>query len=412
MGWTLDIISLIFLLFLSGFFSGSEVALISLTDIKVKHMLKKKRFGALFIKKLKDNPQRMLATILIGNNLVNILASAITTAFMLKLFQDYAIAIATGVTTLFILIFGEITPKSIAAKNNEVISQLTAIPVWYMSIVFTPILFVLDKSINKFMKITGIPSSEKSITEEEIITIIKDAERGGSIRKIEKNLINNVFEFDNTNVSKIITPLTDLIMVNSQSKVHDAIKLIQKKNYSRLPVYGNHKDNIIGIVYLKDMIKYIGSKNRNLKVSKIMKTPYFVPETKRISSLLRQFQKRKEQMAIVIDEHGSFTGIITLEDILEEIVGEIRDETEKHIPGIRKTKKNVWVVEGKTDIDEINEKLKMNIKGGHYDTISGFILHHTGKIPKQGEEIKYRKFRLRIEERKGHRISKIRIEKV
>ncbi|MAG08333.1 hypothetical protein CMO89_02580 [Candidatus Woesearchaeota archaeon] len=410
MGWTIDIIILVFLLFFSAFFSGSEVALISIPKQKVEYMLKKKMFGAEFIKKLKDNPQRMLATILIGNNLVNVAASAMTTAIIIGIFENYAVAIATGIMTFLILIFGEITPKSIAVRNSELISQISAAPIWSLSILFTPSLTLIDKFLNKFMKITGIPASEQVITEDEIKGIVKDAAKEGSIRKIEKNLINNVFEFDNTNANKILTPRADIAMISSQSPVQKAIKLSRTRNYSRIPIYEHHKDNIVGIVYIKDMIKYIG--NRSIKVSKIMKKPYFVPETKRISSLLRQFQKREEQMAVVIDEHGSFTGIVTLEDVLEEIVGEIKDETEKHVPNIRKIKKNAWIAEGRTDIAEVNKKLNLKIKSDHYSTLSGFILHRIGRIPKQGSEISYKKFRLRVEEREGHRISKVRVEKV
>ena len=398
------------LLVLSGFFSGAEVALLSLNKLKARQMFNQKRIGAVYIKKLKDEPQRMLSTILIGNNLVNVGASAIATSIAINMFQSFAIGIATGVMTLLILIFGEITPKSIAVGNNEIMSQVVAVPIWYLSIILNPVLNVLDKFLNKFINLMGIKSQEKTITEEEIMSMIKEAEEEGSIKEMEKKMINSIFEFDDISVSEIATPRADMVTIGLKSSINDTMNLILKKKHSRIPVHKKNKDHIVGIAYLKDLIMYAG-KNKNMSVTKVMKKPYFVPETKKISSLLKQFQKRNEHMAIVVDEHGLIIGLVTMEDVLEEIVGEIMDETDKVAPNIKKIGKNIWSVRGKTDIDEVNEKLKMEIKGDDYDTLSGFILHYTGKIPKGNEEITYNKFKLKIEEIEGHRISTVRVEK-
>ena len=406
-----EIIILIILLALSGFFSGSEVALISLTKLKARQMLDKKKFGAVFVKRLKDDPQRMLATILIGNNFVNVAASAIATSMMIRIFQSYAIGIATGVMTFLILIFGEITPKSIAAKNNQLISRIVAAPIWYLSIILAPLLNILDKFLNKFINLIGIKAQEKAITEEEIISMITVAEEEGSIKEIEKKMINRIFKFDDINASEIATPRRDMVIVDSKLRIKDAMKAFLKKNHTRMPVYEKNRDNIVGIVHVKDLIVHMEGKNKNNTVSKIMYKPYFVPEVKKISDLMKQFQKRKEHMAIVVDEHGSITGLVTMEDALEEIVGEIIDETDMIAPNIKKIDKNTWIVNGKTDIEEINEKLHMNLKGIGYDTLSGFILKRTGKIPKVEEEIVYNKFNLKIEEIEGHRISKVNVEK-
>ena len=411
MAYSVEIIILAILLVLSGFFSGSEVALVSLTKIKVERMFKEKRFGSAYVKKLKDNPQRMLATILIGNNLANVAASAMATSIMIRIFQNYAVAIATGIMTLLILIFGEITPKSIAAKNDELISQLVAAPIWYLSIILAPVLNILDTFLNKFIKLIGIKSKEKTITEEDNISMIKIAEEEGSIKKIEEKMIKSILEFDDISVAEISTPRRDMIMLDSKLKIKDAFKLFLKKSRTRMPVYEKHKDNIIGIAHIKDLMKNVTGKNKNISISKIMYKPYFVPEVKKISDLLRQFQKRKEHMAIVVDEHGSITGLVTLEDVLAEIVGEIMDETDIIAPNIEKIDKNIWIVNGKTDIDEVNDKLKMKLKGKGYDTLSGFILKYTGKIPKKGDETIYNKFKLKIEEINDNRISKVRVEK-
>ena len=406
-----EIVILVILLLLSGFFSGSEVALISLTKLKAQQMLDKKKFGAVFVKKLKDDQQRMLATILIGNNLVNVAASAIATSIMINIFESYAIAVATGIMTLLILVFGEITPKSIAAKNNELISQLVAAPIWYLSIILAPILNILDKFLNKFINLLGIRAQEKAITDEEIMGVIRAAEEEGSIKETEEKMISSILKFDDTSVSEISTPRRDMVMLESKIKIKDALKLVLKKNHTRIPVYEKHKDKIIGIVHVRDLMMHTQGKNKNQSISKIVYKPHFVPEVKKISDLMKQFQKRKEHMAIVVDEHGSITGLVTLEDALEEIVGEIVDETDIIAQNITKLGKTVWSINGKTDIDEVNEKLNMGLKGKGYDTFSGFILKRTGKIPKEGDEISYTKFKLKIEEIKDHRISKVRVEK-
>tara|TARA_Y100000310_G_scaffold56844_1_gene52142 strand:- start:3999 stop:5237 length:1239 start_codon:yes stop_codon:yes gene_type:complete len=406
-----EIIILIILLVLSGFFSGSEVALISLTKLRAKQMLDKKKAGAIFVNRLKDDPQRMLATILIGNNLANVGASALATAVMIEIFASYAVGIATGVMTLLILIFGEITPKSIASKNNVLISQLVAAPIWYLSIILAPILNLLDKFLNKFINLLGIKSQEKAITEEEIISMIKLAEEEGSIKEVEEKMIKSILEFDDIRVKEIATPRRDMIMLESKIKIKNAFKVFLRKNHTRIPIYQKHKENIVGIAHIKDLMSKIQGKNKNDPIAKIMYKPYFVPEIKKLSDMMKQFQKRKEHMAIVVDEHGSITGLVTLEDVLEEIVGEIMDETDMLAPNIKGIGKNAWIVNGKTDIDEVNEKLNMDLKGKGYDTFSGFILKRTGKIPKQGEEITYKKFRFKIEEIEKNRISKVSVEK-
>jgi len=349
----------------------------------------------------------MLATILIGNNIVNIAAASMMTAIVIDLVGSYAVAIATGIMTFFILIFGEITPKSIAVAKNETISQLASPLIWYFSIILNPIIKLLEK----ILKLIGLKTKEPAVTEEEIMSMVETAKEEGAIKDIEKKMIYRIFKIDDMNVSEISTPRTDMVTISSKSKISDGIRLMQKTKYSRIPVFEKSKDNIVGVIYAKDLIKYIPSR-KNIVISKVMKKPYFVPETKKIGNLLRQFQRRKEQMAIVVDEHGLITGLVTLEDVLEEIVGEIMDETEKVAPTIKKIKRNVWFVKGKTDIDEVNEKLKMNIPNKGYDTFSGFILHYTGKIPKEGDEITYNKFKLKIEDVVGHRISKVRVEKI
>ncbi|MBT4824158.1 HlyC/CorC family transporter [Candidatus Woesearchaeota archaeon] len=408
-----DIFILVVLLVLSGFFSGAEVALISLTGFKVKHMVKHGKVASGFIKKLTDNPHRMLSTILIGNNVVNIGASAFATSLALSMFQSYAVAIATGVMTLLVLIFGEITPKSIAVNNNEKFSQLVAPPIWYMSIILTPILFVIEGFTKTFTKFVGIKAKKEQITEDEIINIVDTAEKQGSIKQIEKKLIKNIFKFDELDAVTIGTPKTDMVMIEEKTPVKDVVKLMLDKGHSRMPVYRKDNDHIVGIIHIKDVIMHMHGKEKATQIKKYMKKPFFVPEVIKVSQLLHQFQQRKGHMAVMVDEHGAISGLITLEDVLEEIVGEILDETDQTIPNIKKASvKNTWIVKGKAEIPQINKKIKMRIADSeYYDTISGFILHKLGRIPMVGDKLTHNSFKIKIEEKIGQRISKIRISK-
>jgi len=406
-----EIILLIILLILSGFFSGAEVALVSLSRLKCKNLVEKNKIGSRYVQKLKEDTHRMLGTILIGNNVVNVAASAIATSVALRTFDSFAIGIVTGIMTFLILVFGELTPKLVASHHNEFFSRMVAAPLWYLSIILSPLLKLLNVLLGKVFTLFGIKPQDTKVTEEEIISMVKTAREDGTIKEMEKDMIHSIFEFDDMDVEEIATPRADMVMISSKCSVKDAMRLALKKNFSRMPVYEKSRDKVVGVIYVKDLMAFIEKKRDKVQIGKVMKKPYFVPESKKISNLLRQFQKRKEHLAVVVDEHGSVSGIVTLEDILEEIVGEIMDETDKVDPHVRKISNKVWIVKGKTEIDEVNEKLNMGLKDEDYDTLSGFILKFTGKIPNQGEEIIYKKFKLKIEEVDGQRISKIRVEK-
>lgn len=405
-----QIIILAVLLALSAFFSGSETALVSLSRLRVRHLAEKGGKVAKILAKLKDDPQRMLTTILIGNNLANIAAAAMATSVAMDVFKNHAVGIATGVMTLLILVFGEITPKSLATQFNEQYSKFVAFPIWYLSIIFYPFIKIFDWFFRFLIKVFGGDEKQPTVTEDYLKSMVAISEEEGSIKGIEKEMIHKIFEFDDIDANEIMTPRTDMAVLNSSLKIKDALKTVLKKPYSRIPVYEKTRDNIVGIVFLRDIMEKMSHNKTNMALSKIMKNPYFVPETKKIDSLLKQFQKRKEHMAIIVDEHGIITGLVTIEDILEEIVGEIMDETDKRDPNIRNTGKREWMVKGKTDIDEVNEKLKMGIKDDEdYDTLGGFILSRIGKIPKKQEKIEHGRFTMIVEEVEEHRIIKVKV---
>ena len=387
------------LLLLSGFFSSAETALFSISKAKAIHLAKKSGPVNKLIKKMKDDPHRLLSTILIGNNLVNVGASAIATAITIDLFKNHAVGIATGIMTFLILIFGEIFPKSIATRNNILIARLVIFPLYWLSVLFTPLILFL----NFIPKLTGKMHKKPIVTEEELMTFVEVVEEEGGIEEEEKELIENIFEFDDTNASEIMAPRADMFVID----VNEELKLegIVKSGFTRIPVIDGEIDNVVGILNIKDLLRHQATSDAAIDVRKIMRRPYFVPENKKLDNLLQQFKQRKQHMAIVVDEHGGVSGLITLEDALEEIVGEIVDETDTVEPHIVKTRPNEWRVLGKSEIDEVNENIEMNIPDSReYDTFSGYVLDQIGRIPHEKEEIPLGHFLVTVKEMDGNRI--------
>jgi CBS domain containing-hemolysin-like protein len=387
------------LLVLSGFFSSAETALFSISKAKAIHLAKEKGRTNTLIKKMKDDPHRLLATILIGNNLVNVGASAMATAITMGLVESHAVGIATGIMTLAILIFGEIFPKSIATRNNILIAQLVIFPIYWISILFYPI----NLFLNFIPKLTGKIHKKPIVTEEELMTFVEVVEEEGGIEEEEKELIENIFEFDNTNASEIMTPRADMFVIDGDEELK--LKEVVKSGFTRIPVIAGDIDHVIGILNVKDLLTHQATSGQAVDVRKIMREPYFVPENKKLDNLLQQFKKRKQHLAIIVDEHGGVSGLITLEDALEEIVGEIIDETDTVEHHIIKTKPNEWRVLGKSEIDEVNEAIKMDIPDSReYDTFSGYVLDQIGRIPHEKEQIPLDNFLITVKEMDGNRI--------
>ena len=350
---------------------------------------------------MKEDPHKLLSTILIGNNLVNIAASALATAIAIQLAADHAVGIAIGIMTAVILIFGEIFPKSIATQNNLAIAKAVIFPLYWLSILFTPLIFVL-----KFIpKITTRMKKVGKVTEEELMTFVEVVEEEGEIKEEERELIHNIFQFDDTHTSEIMKPRADMFVIDADEELD--LATILKSGFTRIPVIEGDIDHIVGILNIKSLFMEKIKTDGQVDIRKIMKPPYFVPEIKKLDSLLKQFQKRKQHMAIVVDEYGGVSGLVTLEDALEEIVGEIVDETDRDEPQIIRVKPNEWIVPGNSDIDEVNEKIPMNIdESMDYDTFSGFILNNIERIPKESEEILIGKFLVTVKEMDGNRIKK------
>ena len=396
---TREIAYLIILLVLSGFFSSSETALFSISRSKARFLGKQKIRTNQLIFQMKKDPHRLLTTILIGNNVVNVAASALATQLTLQVFPNYAIGLATGIMTFLILVFGEVVPKSLATRNNVLIAQFVIIPLYWFSLFCRPIVFFLDF----IPKVTGRIKRTPSVTEEELITFVEVVREEGEIKEEEQKLIHRIFEFDDTNASEIMTPRADMFVIQADEPLN--LLVIADSGFTRIPVIENTIDNVVGILNVKDVLAYQAKNNVVPEVRQIMRTPYFVPEHKKLDSLLQQFKKRKNHLAIVVDEHGGVSGLITLEDALEELVGEIRDETDKEERLITKRKNKEWSVMGKTEIEDVNEVIGMNIpESAEYDTFSGYVLEQIGRIPSVNEEFTLGNFTVIVLSMEGNRI--------
>ena len=406
-----QILILFGLIIVSALTAIAEASLLSVSKFKVRLWVEKKKFGAVYVKKLKDEPVMFLSTVLITNNVVNTAAAVITTSITISYFQSNALGIATGIAAFLILVFGDIIPKSIGANNNEVISPIIAPFVWHLGILIYPFIKILDYMIKGINFLIGAKKSP-SFTKEELKSMVRYSEEEGSIKQTEKRLIQRIFDFGNTAVSDVMTRKKYMIMVGADTPIKDVLQLSSSKLYSRFPVFEKNKENIIGILYLKDALHYAKDDKLATPVRQAMKKPFFVFENKKIDSMLRLFQTRKEHMTIVINNKAQVVGLVTIENILEEIVGEIIDETDRLKPTVAQISKNEWSVIGTAEIEELNNKIGMAIKESDYDSLDSFVLSMLGRAPKEGEEIINQNFKIIAEEVQGKKILRAKVVKI
>jgi len=409
---TFELILLVTGLLLSGFFSSSETALFSISNIKALHIAKDGSKTGQLILRMKKDSHTLLTTILIGNNLVNIGASAIATSIAISYFKSNAVGIATGIMTILILVFGEIFPKSFANNNNVLVARVVIYPLFWLSKFFYPVIYLL----NFIPRLQGVKNiSHETVPEDELMTMVEVVKEDGEIKEEEKELITNIFEFDDTSCSEIMTPRADMFVIDVSQTMD--IEYILKTGFSRIPVIEDTIDNVVGIVHIKDMFvnfqKFCASDTmKSMDVKLIMKKPYFIPGSKKLDSLLQDFKQKKNHMAVVVDEHGGISGIVTLEDVIEEIFGEIVDETDRLTQDIVKLKVNKWLVAGKIDIDDLNKEININIPESKiYDTFSGFFLEKIDRIPKPGESIIVNQWSITVKDMDGNRIQNFIVAK-
>lgn len=409
-GASWQLILLVMLIGMSAFFSASETALMSLSKIRIRHMVDEKVRGADAVSKLVENPNKLLGSILVGNNIVNIGASALATSLAIQHFGNAGVGIATGLMTLLVLVFGEITPKSLAAQHSEFISLKIVGIINFFVVMFNPIVFLLLLFTNGLIRLLGGKPgrTQPFITEDELKTMVNVSHEEGVLEVEEKEMIYNVFEFGDSQVKDVMTPRTDMIALEVGVSYEKIIETFKSEQFSRIPIYQETTDNIIGILYIKDLI-FKSNENSVFDIHDYMREPYFTFEFKKITELFQELRIKHIPMAIVLDEYGGTAGIVTMEDLIEEIVGDIRDEYDDHEKDIEVIKEDEYIVEGSTRIDELNEMIGINIESEDFDTIGGFIVGEFGYIPEVDETIEYDGIKFIVEEVDRNRIEKLRI---
>ncbi len=376
-----NIIIFLILLICSAFFSASEVALVGISRAKV-HTLSETGSRGRRLDKLKNNPDHFLITILIGNNIANVGAASLATAVALELFQNNGVAIATGVVTLLLLIFGEIGPKTYANRQMERVALFVATPIYFLTMLLSPFFYIYDR----FRKKDHSPS----VTEDEIREWIDVGEMEGAIEEEEKEMIYSVLKFNDTTAKEIMTPRPDVAVVEDTVTLEEAVSHFRETGFSRVPVYHDKTDNIVGTLNFKDLFNAYSTDNRKASVKTLMLDVYCVPESKKIDVLLRELQVRRVHMAIVLDEFGGFSGVVTFEDILEELVGDIMDESDgDEVSDIIPIGDGLYMVDAQVRVALLNERFRISLPEdpGNYETIGGLVFSQLGHIPRLGESI-------------------------
>ena len=410
----MEIVVLSLLIGLSAFFSGLEVALVGVRKSKVVQLLNQGEKGAKALYKLKTNPSWMMSSVNLGNNLVNVGSSALATSLAIRLFGNDGLGIAVGVMTFLILVFGEITPKTYCNANSTKIALRYAPVLLGFSYIFFPVVKFFEIITRGVVKITGSSNEPPPITEDDIRGVIDQGHAEKALEKDEMDLVHGALKFDDTVVRSVMTPRTKMFTLNSKTILFEALHEINQNGYSRIPIYGSSPDDIVGIVHVRDVLKEFENDNKMKNLEQISRKPVFVSQEKMVSSLLKEMKGRKTHMAIVVDEHGGVEGLVTLEDLIEEIVGEIEDETDLEKPrGFERIDQYTIITNGDIEIDKINQIFKTHIpEGDDYASLSGLLHEKLQDIPQAGDKIEVDDLRIIVEKVFKNIPQKIRIEKI
>lgn len=384
----IQLLALLILVALSAFFSSAETSLTTANAIRLQSLADEGNRRAAVALKVKQNPSKMLSAILIGNNLVNNFAASLTTALAIKLFGKGALGAVTAVLTVIVLIFGEITPKTYAAANSEKMALTYASVIDLLMKVMTPVIFVINAICRFFLKLLHVStdSAMNPMTEMELRTIVDVSHKDGVIEKEEREMIYNVVDFGDSQAKDVMVPRADMVTISDTASYEEIREVFRAEKYTRLPVYQNDRDNIVGILNIKDF--FFCDNNAAFSVSNVMYKPYFTYEYKKTSELLLEMQKDSVSIAIVLDEYGASVGMISLEDLLEEIVGEIRDEyDEDEKDWIQKLSDRDYRIEGSVKLDDINDALELSLDSEEYDSIGGLVIEKLDHLPTVNESV-------------------------
>ena len=377
---------LIALLVLSALFSSSETALTTVNRIRIRTLARQGDKRAMTLLAVLQNPEKMLSVILIGNNVVNLYASSLATTVTLSLFGSKLVGVATGILTLAVLVFGEVAPKTMASRNAEQIALRAAGPVKCLMWLFTPLVFVVNNLARLVMKLFGAdrPGKRELMTAEELRTIVQVGHEDGVIENSERKMIDNVFDFGDRSARDIMIPRIDMTCIDVEAGYDELMEVVREEKYTRIPVYKESADTIVGILNIKDLL--FRAQDKPFRIAELMRKPLFTYEQKKTSELMVEMRKNYTNLAIVLDEYGVTAGMVTMEDILEEIVGEIRDEYDRdEEKSIRRIAPNTYLIEGNVKIDDVNEVLQLHLASEDYESIGGYVLEQLEHFPKEGE---------------------------
>ena len=388
----------------------SETALMALSKIRIRHMVEDGVKGAKLVEKLTQDPNKLLGAILIGNNIVNILASSLATTLFVNAFGASGVGIATAVMTVLVLIFGEITPKSIAKQKSEQVALKVSKPISIIVKLFKPFIGIFTFISSGFIRLLGgnPKASEPFITEEELRTMVGVSEEEGVLEDVEKEMIFNVFDFADSQAKDVMVQRVNIVAVDSDATYEEVLDVIKKEQFSRIPVYNQTIDDIIGMLYVKDLI-IAGQNKDNFKVTDYMREPYYTFEFKKIKKLFNEMKKTRNHISVVLDEYGGTVGIVTIEDLIEEVFGDIEDEYDDYNNEIEVIKEDEYVVDGSSKLDDISELIGVNMESEEFDSIGGLIIGELGRFPENKEEVNISNIRFVVEEVDKNRIKKVRI---
>lgn len=381
------LVIIILLILLSAFFSSAETALSTISEIKVRAWVEDGKKGATILQYVIEHYSKMLSAILIGNNIVNIAVSSLVTMLTMEVWGNAAVSVGTGILTLVILLFGEIVPKNTAKIKTDFISIVYAPVIYGLMWVLTPVIWIIDKISYAIMWCLRIdPNAKNAITEAELRTYVDASHEDGVIESGEKVMINNVFDFSDSVAKDIMVPRIDMICIEQQAKYDEVLAVFREHMYTRIPVYVDEPDNVVGIINVKDFI--LIDDKKSFKVTDILRDTYYTFEYKKTADLLRELRKTSYSVALVLSEYGACVGMVTLEDLLEEIVGEIRDEYDADEEEfIKKVEKNAYIIDASRKIDDVNDALNLELDSEEYDSIAGLVLEILDRIPEKGDEV-------------------------
>ena len=407
---TSDIIQLVIVIILlsaSAFFSSAETALMTSNKLKMRNLADNGNKRAAKVLKVTENTDKMLSAILIGNNIVNLTASSISTTLTLKIFGSKLVGIATGILTFLILVFGEITPKNVASKNAEdmALAYIGVISFWVT--LLTPVIFIVNTVAKFVISIFNKNGDDNNaVTEEELRAMVEYSHEEGVIENEEKKMIVNVVDFGDTVAGDIMVPRVDMVMVDEKSSYEEILQVFREERYTRIPVYEETPDNVIGILNVKDFL--LIEDKENFVMKELLREPLYTYEYKKTSALMMDMRKTGANIVIVLDEYGITAGLITLEDMLEEIVGEIRDEFDAdEDEGITKVSDLEYLIDGSTNLDDINDRIGLSLSSEEYESIGGLIMEKLGRLPVEGEIINFDNIVLTVKKMDHARIEKV-----